>query len=210
VVSPARFAPEQLVQGVDGLGLVGVGVQPQLAGLANAPIFTREGDTAEQVGPDCHAVKPRLIGGLQYRIHQVLDLEAVLVHDSQAGELKRLKIGDLTPVTPQAELFPSTGEVDLVGISDAAWQTAQERFAAIRPLLSTPHCTRAQVAECARLAGVTPATIYRWLKRYQRSGRVSALVPSISSGGRGQGRLSLEAEAIVSACTKIFSYITLV
>ena len=86
-----------------------------------------------------------------------------------------------------------------MGISDAAWQTAQERFAAIRPLLNTPHCTRAHVAECARLSGVTSATIYRWLKRYQRSGHVSALVPSVSSGGRGQGRLSLEAEAIIQA-----------
>jgi Helix-turn-helix domain len=58
------------------------------------------------------------------------------------------------------------------------------------------------VAECARLAGVTTATLYRWLKRYQRSGRVSALVPSISSGGRGQGRLSHEAEAIIQATTE--------
>ena len=36
--------------------------------------------------------------GRHYRIHQVLDLETVLVHDSQSGELKRLKISDLTPV----------------------------------------------------------------------------------------------------------------
>jgi putative transposase len=139
--------------------------------------------------------------GRHYRIHQVIDLETVLVHDSQTGELQRLKIGDLTPATPQAEPSPPAGDVDLVGISDAAWQTAQERFAAIRPLLmlSISRCTRAQVAACARHAGVTTATLYRWLKLYQRSGRVSALIPAVSSGGRGQGRLSLEAEAIVQA-----------
>jgi hypothetical protein len=41
--------------------------------------------------------------GRHYRIHQGLDLETVLVHDSQSGELKRLKIGDLTPVAPRLQ-----------------------------------------------------------------------------------------------------------
>ena len=40
-----------------------------------------------------------------------------------------------------------------------------------------PLHTRPSGSVCP-LAGVTTATVYRWLQRYQRSGRVSALIPS--------------------------------
>jgi putative transposase len=127
----------------------------------------------------------------------MLDLETVLVHDSQSGEAKRLKIRDLAPVGPPPETRVPTGAVDLVSVPEAAWQIAQTRFAVIRPLLTTPHATRAHVAERARMAGVHLATVYRWLQRYQQSGCVSALIPSERLGGRGQSRLAADVEAIV-------------
>lgn len=124
-------------------------------------------------------------------------METVLVQDHQSGELKRLKIGDLAPIVLEPETSPPKGEADLVMAADALWRIAQIRFNAIRPLLATPDYSRTQVVECARIANVNVSTIYRWLQRYQQSGRVAALMPSERSGGRGQSRLSSEVEAIV-------------
>jgi putative transposase len=91
------------------------------------------------------------------------------------------------------------GHVELAQISDAAWQVAQQRFSVIRPLLSTPRCTIADVEARAHTANVNIVTVYRWLQRYQRNGQVTALLPSERSGGRGQSRLHPEVEAIIQA-----------
>ena len=139
------------------------------------------------------------VGERQYSIAHVLDLETVLVHDRQSGDTKLLKVSELAPVGLPSAARPLAGEADLVVIADTRWQIAQTRFHVLRPLLAAPEVTRAQVAECARRAGVHIATVYRWLQRYQQSGRVTALMPSERSGGRGHGRLRSDVEAIVQA-----------
>lgn len=98
-------------------------------------------------------------GARHYGIHQILDLDTVLAHDSQSGDVKRLTISELAPIFPQAETRPSSGAVDLARISDEAWKIAQERLSIICPLLATPRCTRAQATARARLASVTTATV---------------------------------------------------
>jgi putative transposase len=138
-------------------------------------------------------------GNRHYRIHRILDLGTVLAHDIQSGEVTRLQVSALASVIPETAKRPPPAVVDLVWITDEEWKIAQERFAVIRPLLATSHGTRAQATEHARLAGVTTATVYRWLQRYQRSGCVSALLPSGPSGGRGRSRLSADVEAVVQA-----------
>jgi len=130
------------------------------------------------------------VGERPYRIHQILDLETVLAQDPQSGETVRLKVADLQPVRLRAEIPLLTDAVELAQVPDGAWAIARQRFAAIRPLLALSQCTRAQAAECARLGGVHTATIYRWLKRYQHSGQLAALIPWQHNGGRGHSRLS--------------------
>jgi putative transposase len=141
------------------------------------------------------------VGDQHYRLHQILDLETVLAHDSQSGDVTRLRISELTPVCLQADTQSQSASeaVDLARIADEAWQIAHARFEAIRPLLATGRCTRAHATACARLAGVTTATVYRWLQRYQRRGCVTALLPSAPPGGRGRSRLSTDVEAVVQA-----------
>jgi putative transposase len=115
-------------------------------------------------------------GNRHYRIHRILDLGTVVAHDIQSGEVTRLQVSALASVIPETAKRPPPAVVDLVWITDEEWKIAQERFAVIRPLLATSHGTRAQATEHARLAGVTTATVYRWLQRYQRSGCVSCFL----------------------------------
>ena len=49
----------------------------------------------------------------------------------------------------------------------------------------------------AQAAKVHTATVYHWLKLYERTGRVSALLPIKPNGGRGKSRLSQEVEAVI-------------
>ena len=60
----------------------------------------------------------------------LLDLETVLAQDPQSGETVRLKVADLQPVRPQAEIPLLTDAVELAQVPDGAWAIARQRFAA--------------------------------------------------------------------------------
>jgi putative transposase len=139
------------------------------------------------------------VGARPYRISHILDFETILAHDLQTGEVKPFKISELVPVIAPSNPPQTTGEEELMGISEAMWQIAQARFSMIRPLLLTPRCTLAQVRERAETAGVNHVTVYRWLRRYRRSGRLSSLLPAERRGGQGHSRLAPDVEAIVHA-----------
>jgi putative transposase len=88
-------------------------------------------------------------------------------------------------------------EPDPQQVSEAEWQRAQARFAVIRPLIEQGTYTRREVQARAGHTGYATATLYRWLRRYQRSGRLSALVSHKPGGAPGQTRLPPEVNTIV-------------
>jgi transposase-like protein len=56
----------------------------------------------------------------------------------------------------------------------------------------------ATVVEQARNAGVHFTTLYRWFRRFRAGeGRISALAPSGSQGGRGQSRLDPRVQGLI-------------
>jgi putative transposase len=133
--------------------------------------------------------------GRRYSIRQILDLETVLGVDDETGTPTRLRIADLAP-----ELPPETAtEPDLVALNDEDWRVAQDRFAAIQPLLQAGRRTRAFVGQRAQSTGVDTATLYRWLRRFESTGKVSSLVRVRPGAERGLTRLSPEVEAVIHA-----------
>jgi putative transposase len=138
----------------------------------------------------------------RYRITHVLDLDNVLAKDEVASQSERLAIKDLTlpPIDGEsAEGKEAHDETELSLVSDEDWQVAEGRFSIIRPLLAIPRRTKQAVAEAALQANVHVVTVYRWIKRYEETGRVSSLLPTKRSGGRGQSRLSPEVEKVLTA-----------
>ena len=131
-----------------------------------------------------------------YLITHLLDLESVLAREEKSGRIERLYLKDLTATRPD-DPSDSIQACDLSSVDEAGWQTAEERFATIRPLLGEVRRTRQSVAIQAQAAKVHTATVYHWLKLYERTGRVSALLPTKPNGGRGKSRLSQEVEAVI-------------
>ena len=144
--------------------------------------------------------------GKRYTITHLLDLDTVLCKEDGTSATARLHIKDLAPVNLQStDQAPDSTELAIV--SEADWVEANRRFHLIRLLLhSTANARRTKegVAEQARAAGVHIATLYRWIDAYERSGRVSSLLPTRRSGGRGKSRLSPEVESILQATIEDF------
>lgn len=137
----------------------------------------------------------------RYTITHQLDLFTVLAKEEGTGTQVRLHVKDLTPVSSKpAEDGP---EVDITTVSDEDWAEANRRFHIIHPLLGTRRTTEG-VAEQARAGGVHIATIYRWIDAYERTERVSALLPPKRLGGRGKSRLPEATEAIIKATIEDF------
>jgi len=134
-------------------------------------------------------------GDHRYLITHLLDLESVLAREEESGKVERLYLNDLIATQPDD---PADQACELSSVDEADWQTAEERFATIRPLLGDVRRTRESVAIRAQAAKVHTATVYHWLKLYERTGRVSALLPTRHNGGRGKSRLSEEVEAIIN------------
>lgn len=136
--------------------------------------------------------------GRRYEITRLLDLEAVLAKDEGTGCIERLYIKDISPVTKKnlSEDTPQVRE-ELTLFSDEEWQEAQRRFTHIRPLILAHRRTRAMIEEAGQALGIHPVTVYRLINAYNRTGRISALIPPKRNGGRGHTRLQPEVEKIL-------------
>lgn len=91
----------------------------------------------------------------------------------------------------------SSARPDLASLSEKQFQEAQKKFLAIKPLIDLDKCGVDAIQAAATSAGVSPASIYRWLKEF-REGRVMSSIVRKSRSDVGKSRLSEVVEAIVS------------
>jgi putative transposase len=136
--------------------------------------------------------------GRRYQIEQVVNLESVIARDLETGDLQRLLFTQLAPAPPLTATQDVTrGLPDPQQVPEVDWHRAHTRFAVIRPLLDQRASSRREVEARARDTGYGTATLYRWLAQYQRSGYVSALVPTPPGVTRGQHLLLPEVNTII-------------
>lgn len=136
-----------------------------------------------------------------YIIIDLIDLQkAVLKHIQNKGLL----------VAPLSELKQDHenhhySRVDLPLISDEDWHQAWQRYQLILPLLEKGSANRTidDVKKVAESASKNHVTIYRWIKNYENSGRVSSLLRKGRSDVDSK-RLSLETEAIIDEVIQDF------
>ena len=143
--------------------------------------------------------------GKRYVITHVLTFDSVMAQDTETGQQQRLKIADLKP---RRHDLDAPGIVpDLSEFEDGNWEEARRRLGVIRPLLNDHRKSRAEIAQAAKELGVNPSTLYRWIRKYRSSGKLSSLLPSHSDGGRGKARIPAKTEEIIQLVIENF-YLT--
>lgn len=147
-------------------------------------------------------------GDGEFIITHILDLESVLAKNVETGETARLRVEDLQlPRLIESEDGEELQQIidhELVLVDETKWNEANRRFTLIRPLLQTSNRTTEMVKNTAETAGVHVVTIYRWISDFERTGKVSSLLPAERTGGKGKSRLSTEAEAIMQTTIENF------
>lgn len=136
--------------------------------------------------------------GVVYRIIEILDFESLIGTDVQTGRSVPLRIGELRNVEKAVSENMVEAPQDLADIADDDWRTAQERYAAISPLIGKLQTGRQEAERRAKEVGINTATLYRWLKRYNAYGSVTALIPFKRGWKEGNKRISLEADDIIA------------
>lgn len=81
--------------------------------------------------------------------------------------------------------------------TEKQWALAMARFKIIEPLLNKPSRSSSDVAEVARAHNKGVATIYRWVRQFEKTGVTSSLIRDKRTDA-GQGRLNPEVEAIMA------------
>ena len=135
-----------------------------------------------------------------YRIAQVLDFSSVIGIEIESGRSVSLPVAELTSVDAD-ELSLNR---ELADIADTDWHLAEKRYAAIHPLINRHTVGRQDAEKCAREAGVSTATLYRWLKRYQATCSVLSLIPQKRGWKAGKNRISPLAETVIQEVVNAF------
>lgn len=145
-------------------------------------------------------------GDTVYRIAQVLDFESVIGVAVETGRSVPLRVGDLRSVAGAKDVKLSVAQ-DLAEIADDDWLIAQQRFAAISPLVGKLRIGRNEAEIRAKEVNVDPATLYRWLQRYNAYGTVTALIPKKRGWQEGRSRIPPDTDAVIEQTIKDF-YLT--
>jgi len=135
--------------------------------------------------------------GNVHRITEVLDYGTVVGVHVETGRSAALRIGELQPVVDApADVVANAGQ-DIEEIGDASWRIAQQRFGAIKPLL-TGMATRRDVEQRAKETNVDVTTLYRWLRRYRALGVMTALIPGKRGWKAGNSRISKDTDDVIA------------
>ena len=129
--------------------------------------------------------------GRPYRIVRLLSLQLAELISEDDHEVINANITELTSPISETVKRP-----DLTLIDDKAWETARTRFNIIKPLLKMPTRTRQLVTEHGKKHSVSTNTLYGWIKAYESSGVLSALLPK-TRRDKGTTKLSAEVEEII-------------
>lgn len=143
-----------------------------------------------------------------YRISHVISVDSILANELQTGESCKLAIETLhlfeEHPSESIKVSDPVEDSDLLDYTPEAWQEAQRRLQAIKGLLGNPLAGTTDVQRTAKVHGVHPATLYRWLAAYTNAGHVSALVPNKPGRKAGTTVIDKTAEVIVQATLEDF------
>lgn len=139
----------------------------------------------------------------QYVITKLIDYNHVFAKNTNTGEIIRLNHNELSskPIEEQKATID-----DFSMIPEEKKEIARAKLEAIKPLLNIN--SRREVERRAKEVGVSPNTLYNWLRKYESTEQLSSLISQTESrGGKGQSRLTKEQDDIIDLVFKEY-YLT--
>jgi putative transposase len=174
--------------------------------------------------------------GIVYEVKRLLSGSMILIENVQTAESRTVSFPDLAQALFAAELAfivpghptspgPTPQPATFADYPPHRRAVAEYRLAVIRPLLALGPAERTRERVAARVAEIKQAgqadpsvpapaasiaSVYRWIKDYERSGNdIRALVSnSRQQGGKDQSRLPDNAEAIIHAVIQDRYYVS--
>ncbi|MCF6441044.1 DDE-type integrase/transposase/recombinase [Pseudoalteromonas luteoviolacea] len=130
-----------------------------------------------------------------FEITRVVNLEYLIAKNIVNNELSKLPIKEVSLLDNKDSI--KVDSPDLTEISNENWTLARKRLEIIQPLLELGANRQAKhVSEQAHVTNTSPATLYRWLNKYQQSGKLSSLIRRTRED-KNSSRLSDEQEVIL-------------
>jgi putative transposase len=128
----------------------------------------------------------------EYIFEAAVDENTLLARNTTNGRKEILPLIEISsPFTDK------NGEkTELSQISSKEWQEAKRRHNAIKPILNLKYGSKAYI-EAAKSSGIHPATLYRWKKKFLKTGLLSSLLNQKPGSKAGKIRLNLEVEDVL-------------
>lgn len=123
---------------------------------------------------------------------ETTDFATVVLYEPESGRIEKAAIIDLSPA---ARLRP-TPQKDLNAHKKEALEEAERKFDVIKPLLAKSNRSKKDIQARAEEAGVHYVTLYRWLRTFETTGKMSTLVRQIRKD-KGKTMITPEAETII-------------
>lgn len=149
----------------------------------------------------CIEIKPGIVvlfNTEKYEVLRTLSKSSVLARNLYTRETQKLYNDKIEAVINCDNQVSSEREMDLVKLSERDWEIAKKRFDLVSLFFNSEN--GADTADSiARNAGIHRATFYRWVNKFNRTGKVSSLIDDENNGGKGNKRLNKETEGIIQS-----------
>lgn len=136
--------------------------------------------------------------GEEYQLIEYLtDLSQAVFKHLATSQNKVMNIHDFKNVTDKSNV---SVKVDLDKIGDDAWQQAQERYLAIKPIVSgslSEYAGERGYERRSKEVGVSSRTLKRWVKAYESTGSIGSLIQKKKGPPTGGTRLDVSQENVI-------------
>lgn len=133
--------------------------------------------------------------GQRFCVRRLLSMTDFEVINVESGDVVKRSLLDLSSAHTLQDPSPRP---DLLALDEEDWNLALDRFRIISPLVGLTQRTKAQIRDVAQKAEVNPATVYRWLERFESTGIVSSLLRR-ERKDQGKPRTTEQAEIIMKS-----------
>lgn len=133
-----------------------------------------------------------------YVVIELKGLTEVVLRPIDKGETVIARISDLSRLPESNDTLPHH-----LLTSESDWNLAVERYNTIKPLLEMHGRTAEDIKKHAQKIKRSQATLYRWIQRFEKYGKVSSLLRAPRTD-KGQTKIQPEVEEIINLCIREF------